>query len=43
MEKQPGLDESKLIRALVRILDMVDDTPEVRKREQISELLSPEP
>ena len=38
MEKQPGLDESKLIRALVRILDMVDDTPEVRK--QISELLS---
>ena len=40
MEKQPGLDESKLIRALVRILDMVDDTPEVRK--QISELLSPE-
>ena len=38
MEKQPGLDESKLIRALVRILDMVDDTPEVRK--QTAELLS---
>ena len=43
LHDQPALDEGKLIRALIRILDMADDTPSDRGGSTLEHYHYPEP